>query len=411
MHRPVAFIVLGYPRSSETFIAEEILGLEKRGLDIRIFTLYGPRDQKIQAIHKNIRAPVNMLPERLRDQPGRVFRALVGHIATPRFYRVFGIWLKDFVSAPSLEKCQRFGQALVLARELPDEIGHLHAHFLHTPATVARLTAHLTGLPWSCSAHATDIWTQTNREKSTKLADLKWLVTCTAAGAQHLKEIAPDPSKISLVYHGIALDRFPKPSSARQSRDGRTPDALIRMLSVGRAVEKKGFDILLRALALLPEEIHWAWTHIGAGKLLPDLQKQAESLDLRGDVAWLGECHQGEVIAQYRDSDLFVLPCRIASNGDRDGMPNVLLEAQSQGIACLSTNLSAIPELIETGVTGILVAPGDWTALAEAMTDLIDDPALRQRLGEAGRIRVAANFRQDSGLADLAQRFGIDHPS
>jgi len=407
VHRSVAFIVLGYPRSSETFIAEDIFGLEQRGLDIRIFTLYGQRDQKIQVIHRKIRAPVSMLPERLRDQPTRVLRALIRRITTRSFFETLWIWLTDFAGDPNLDHFRRFGQALVLANELPNEVGHLHAHFLHTPATVTRLAAHLTRLPWSCSAHATDIWTQSSRQISAKLNELEWLVTCTAAGAQHLKEIAADPTKISLAYHGIDLHRFAKPPERQQSRDGRDPQQPVRILSVGRAVEKKGFDVLLTALASLPVDIRWTWTHIGAGKLLPSLRQKANELEINSNVKWLGERNQEEVMAQYRSSDLFVLPCRIARNGDRDGLPNVLLEAQSQCLACLSTTISAIPELIEDGVTGILVAPGNWKDLANAMAGLIRDPALRQRLGEAGRQRVTERFGIQSGLAELAWRFSL----
>ena len=407
MHGPVAFIVLGYPRSSETFIAQEILGLEKRGLDIRIYTLYGPRDWEVQTIHEEIRAPVMALPERLRNEPKRVFRAFISQLAKPKFFKALRVCLQEFIIAPKFEKFRRFGQALVLANELPKEVGHLHAHFLHTPATVTRLTAYLTGRPWSCSAHATDIWTLDDREKSAKLGDLDWLVTCTSVGSQHLRELTPDPAKVSLVYHGIDLKRFPRPPDNHQFRDGSDPGDPVRMLSVGRAVEKKGFDILLEALAHLPGDIHWRWTHIGAGKRLVALQKQARALGLDDAITWLGERRQDDVIDQCRTSDLFILPSRIAENGDRDGLPNVLLEAQSQGLACLSTFVSAIPELIEDGVTGRLVRPGDAAALAEAMAGLIHDPALRQRLGKAGQNRVAAEFGCERGLAKLAQCFGL----
>lgn len=407
MQGPVAFIVLGYPRSSETFIAQEILGLEKHGLDIRIYTLYGPRDRQAQTIHGKIRAPVMALPERLSDEPKRVFRAFISQFAKPNFFRALQVCLQEFIIAPKFEKFRRFGQALVLANELPQEVGHLHAHFLHTPATVARLTAYLTGRPWSCSAHATDIWTLNDREKSAKLSDLDWLVTCTSVGARHLQKLAPDPAKVSLVYHGIDLSRFPRPSDVRQFRDGSDPGDPVRMLSVGRAVEKKGFDILLETLAHLPRDIHWRWTHIGKGKRLVALQKQARALGLNDAITWLGERRQEDVIDHCRTSDLFILPCRIAENGDRDGLPNVLLEAQSQGLACLSTVASAIPELIEDGVTGRLVRPDDPAALAEAMTGLIRDPALRQRLGKAGQNHVAAEFGYERGLARLAQCFGL----
>jgi glycosyltransferase involved in cell wall biosynthesis len=173
-------------------------------------------------------------------------------------------------------------------------------------------------------------------------------------------------------------------------------------------VAKKGYDDLLAALALLAKDLAWRLVHIGGGTLTGSLKDEAARLGLAGRIEWLGACPQPEVLAAYRMADIFVLAAKIAPDGDRDGLPNVLVEAQSQGLACLSTLLSGIPELIEDGTTGLLVAPGDRAALAAALKRLIGDPSLRARLGAAGEARVRAAFDADMAIEALARRFGLE---
>jgi len=177
------------------------------------------------------------------------------------------------------------------------------------------------------------------------------------------------------------------------------------VLAVGRAVEKKGFDVLLDALARLPADLHWHLTHIGGGALLKRLQKRAAALGIASQINWCGPQAQSAVLDAYRCADIFVLPCRTASDGDRDGLPNVLMEAQSQRLACLSTTVGGVPEVIRHGDTGLLVPPDDSAALAEALTRLICDPDLRNRLGSAGERYVRENFDMRSGLSTLVMLF------
>lgn len=408
MGAAVAFVLKGYPRLSETFIAQEIRGLELLGLDIRIYALRPQRDRQIHPIHREIQAPVYYLPERLRDRPLRVLRALLGEARKARFRAALGAWLSDLRRDPTLDRVRRFGQGLVLAHELDGDVGHLHAHFLHTPATATRYASLLTGLPWSCSAHARDIWTIGDWEKARKLREMQWLVTCTDTGRAHLAALAPSPEKVQLVYHGIDLARFPPAPAMRPARDGSSAEKAVTLFSVGRAVEKKGFDVLLEALARLPDRLHWRWVHVGDGDLIADLKAQATRLGLDDRIAWRGAQPHDAVLEGYRTADLFVLPCRVAQDGDRDGLPNVLLEAQAQALACLSTHISAVPELIDDGETGVLVQPEDPDALAEALGELIARPETRRRLGQAGLARVTERFSHEAGLRDLAERFGLE---
>jgi glycosyltransferase involved in cell wall biosynthesis len=286
-------------------------------------------------------------------------------------------------------------------------VGRLYAHFIHTPASVARYTALLRDLPWSVSAHAKDIWTTPAWELREKLVECRWAVACTEGGAAALAALAP-PGRVALVHHGIDAARFPPFARERARRSGDDPADPIRLLSVGRAVAKKGYDDLLAALALLPTELHWRLQHIGGGPLLESLRQQARRLGLAERIDWRGAQAQETVLAAYREADLFVLASRIAADGDRDGLPNVLVEALSQRLPAVATALPGIVELIEEDVTGAVVPPADPPALAAALSRLMRDPALRDRLAAAGESRVRAHFILERGIAVLAERFGIE---
>ncbi|GAG97215.1 unnamed protein product, partial [marine sediment metagenome] len=174
---------------------------------------------------------------------------------------------------------------------------------------------------------------------------------------------------------------------------------------------KKGYDILLEALAQLPRQLNWQWIHVGDGVLEKGLNKLAKKHKLTDRINWLGSRVQDEVLELYRKSDIFILPSRIAANGDRDGLPNVLMEAQSQAVVCLATNVSAIPELIENDVTGILVSPENSKALKNGLLKLIEQPELRQKLGRAGQKRVATDFAHTNGIRIISQLLLKSYPN
>ena len=402
----VAFVLKGYPRLSETFIAQEIAALERRDLNILIVSLRHPTDARRHPVHEEIRAKVLYLPEYLSLEPFRVIRAWLRQRRKSTYGQTRNLWLRDLARDPTPSRIRRFGQALVLADELPPDVRHLHAHFLHTPASVARYAAQLKGFAWTGSAHAKDIWTTPEWEKREKLASCEWLVTCTAANHAHLAALAP-PGRVELVYHGLDLKRFSFERSEERTNSGKDPGNPVAILSVSRLVEKKGTDVLLGALARLPRDLHWRLVHAGGGPLKGRLERRARSLGIAERIRWRGALTQGEILAEYRAADLFALASRVARDGDRDGLPNVLAEAQSQGLACVATSVSAIPELIEDGKTGLLVAPESPEELACALEALIRDPARRRLLGEAGRARVNARFGLEANLLRLSRRFGL----
>lgn len=400
----LAVVVKGYPRLSETFIAQELLGLERRGIDIRIVSLRHPTDTARHPIHGEIAAPVTYLPEYLRREPRRCLRAWRRARRLPGYRAARAAFLADLRRDPTPNRIRRFGQACVLAADLGGAVSALHAHFMHTPGSVARYAARLLGLPFSLSGHAKDIWTTPGWDLGEKLRDAAWTVTCSEAAAARLRTLVPE-KPAAVIYHGLDLARFPAQEGCHSARDGSDGGDPVRILAVSRAVAKKGLGLLLDSLAALPARLSWRLIHVGGGPELPALRRQAEALGIAGRISWLGAQPQAAVLAELRRADLFVAPSRIAADGDRDGLPNVLIEAQSQSLPVVASRLSAIPELVGDGETGLLVPPDDRDALAAALERLIGDPALRRRLGDAGERRVHARFDCEPWLDRLAARF------
>ncbi len=403
MSARVGFILKGYPRLSETFIAQEIANLEARGLAIDIFSLRHPTDRVQHPVHDAIKAPVTYLPEHLHDEPRRVMGAWQKVRGLPGYAAARATFSHDLGRDATRNRVRRFGQAMVLAAEAHPDVTHFHAHFLHTPASVARYAAMITGRAWSFSAHAKDIWTIEDWEKAEKLDDALFGVTCTRAGADHLNSLGtPKAGPVALMYHGIDLARFDLGAEHRGA------PGVCRIISVGRAVPKKGYADLVEALGKISEDIAWSFEHIGGGPLLDDLKSQSASLSLAERFHWNGARAQEDVIDLLRNGDLFVLASQNQADGDRDGIPNVLVEAMAAGLPVIATDAGAIRELITHGETGYLVPPHDPNALTKAIEELVGDTALRKSLGEAGQRHVRASF-DARRWADELQRFIVAH--
>jgi len=357
-------------------------------------------------VHHEISANVNYLPVYLYQKPIRVINGWWKARRMRGYRKARNIWLRDLMRDPTPNRVRRWGQAMVLAAELDNNVSWLYGHFIHTPGSVTRYAGMLRSLPWSYSAHAKDIWTSPDWELSEKLNSAQWTVTCTDGGAQHLKKLSSNPQKVQLLYHGLDLQRFAVNGEKPSSRNGKKENDPVRFVTVGRAVEKKGLDTLLAALALLPDDLNWRWTHIGGGPLLGKLKEQGKTLGLMDKLDFQGSQSQQKVLETYRASDVFILPCRIAADGDRDGLPNVIVEAQSQKLACISTPISGIPELIEDGANGLLVEPDQPEKLATAIEKLARTPRLRAQFGKEGRKRVEAGFDAKNEITALVELLG-----
>ena len=415
----IAYIVKAWPRLSETFILNEIIGLERRGVSIRIFSVKDPTPGPINDRIELVRAPVtylsfwshwkSALPANLRSlrrRPGRYLRTLLMAIVKVFTHR------RRHPASPTLgvralAALRHFLEAGYLADALFGQpAAHLHAHFASSPALVALLTSRIAGVPYTVTAHAKDIYVSHPDDLRTKFRDARAVVTCTEYNRQHLLGRYPREcgGKLFRVYHGLDLAPFPPtPAPERES-----PEPLI--LAVARLVEKKGLDDLLAALEMLRRRGRRLRLEIiGTGPLRETLKAQVQRLGLEDRVKLLGAQPHEAVCLAYRRASVFALPCRVAADGDRDGIPNVLLEAVASGVPVVSTPVSGIPELIEAGRSGLLVEPNNPGMLADALDSMLQSPELRARLAEAARAKLAAYFSLDHCSARLMALFHAVH--
>jgi glycosyltransferase involved in cell wall biosynthesis len=402
----LGMILKGYPRISETFISNEILLLEKLGFPIHLFSMRQPRENFTHQSVNRIQAAVDYLPETLlRPLPRLLHYNCRLAAQRPGLYaRALKMAFQRFLRTRKSATIKHLFQAGYLVRRLmPDRhIIHLHAHFAHSPASVAMFASLLSGLPFSFTAHAKDIYTSDPRQLRQKAALAKFVVTCTEYNRRHLMTLCkPGAGGIHRIYHGIDTRLF------SYSADGISQvKAPYRILTVARLTAKKGLPTVYRALKALNDEgIAFEHTLIGDGEDREKILSVIKGLDLTHRTRWLGTQPHEVVLDHYKQAHLFVLGCEVAPNGDRDGIPNVLFESMAMGVPVVATRLSAIPELVENGKTGLLVAPGEPQQLAEAMLKMLTDEALRARVIPAARKRVLQDFDNQVLVKELATVF------
>jgi glycosyltransferase involved in cell wall biosynthesis len=405
MARPVLGMILkGYPRISETFISNEILLLENLGFSVRIFSMRQGRENFTHRNVARIRAGVDYLPETfLRNAHRLIAHNLCLAIRRPRRYAAgMALARRRFRRTRNPASLRHFLQAGYLVnRCLPGQgVVHLHAHFAHSPTSVALYASELSGLPYSFTAHAKDIYTSEAEQLREKIALARFVVTCTEYNRRHLLALSEGlPTPIRRIYHGIDTALFANGCDVRS-----TASPPYRVLSVARLIEKKGIPTVLQAVKRLHETgVRLRYTLIGDG---PDREKilgLVRQLGIDPVCRWLGTQPHHVVLEHYRLADLFVLGCEVAANGDRDGIPNVLLESMAMGVPVVTTGVSAIPELVESGQTGLLVPPGQPKALAAGMATMLTDEGLRARVIPAARERVLSSFDNRVLVAHLAE--------
>ena len=420
----VAYVMNGFPRLSETFIAHEIHQLERAGMPLRLFSVKREKEDKVHPVVCAIRAPLTYLPDATSLSGTTLPRWLVANV--PAFWRAHAAlacrhpvrWLGTLASAVALSWRYRprdeagwrlrkvFLKEFLQAGRIADDVGragdvgHLHGHFCHGVATITWFASRLTGIPFSFTAHAKDIYQpelNPGRLLERKLGAARFVATCTCANAGVLRARHARPHDVHTIYHGLDTDWF-APAAPR------APGAAPLILAVGRFVDKKGFDRLVDACALLAREgLTFRCAIVGErGSASDAIRAQVERLGLQQVVALHGPMSQDELREVYRGAHAFALPCQVMEDGDRDGFPNVLAEAMAMGVPVVSTDISGIPEMIDDGVHGLLVPPRDAPALASALRRLLTDRALHQRLAQAGRARICERF--DSRRTTLALR-------
>jgi glycosyltransferase involved in cell wall biosynthesis len=387
----VGFVVKRYPRYSETFVVREILAHEAAGLDVEIFFLRPSNDGHFQDLIARVRGRVNPL---YFPMEGFLPEQITAAVPAAHFLRALretaaelpGLWPK--LEAVAEDRARDIYQALALACEVRRKnIAHLHAPFASDACTVARLAALFAGVPYSFTARAKDIFHEGVRQDdlARKLRDAAGVVTISDFHLDYLrKSYGPLAARVQRIYNGLDLEEFPY----------RPPlDRPPLILAVGRLVEKKGFGDLIGACALLAgRDRTFRCRIIGAGGLKAELQAQVEGLGLRGQVELVGPLPQGEVIREMHRAAVLAVPCVVARDGDRDGLPNVIQEALALGTPVVTTDVTGIPEVVHDGETGLRVPQHDPPALAAACDRLLADPGLRVRLAAGGRRLIEAEF-------------------
>ena len=388
----VAYVVKRYPRYSETFIVNEILAHEAAGLEVEIYSLHQSTDTHFQDNISKVRAAVTYLLA-----PGKVANFLDSLRAAADAIPAFWIRFDRLRSADT----QELHQAVDLARYVVTRgITHLHAHFATSAASVARMASLLSGRPYSFTAHAKDIYHESvdRDDLAQKMRDAASVVTVSDFNLQFLQsEFNHEAGRVKRIYNGLSLDRFPY-----EAPEQRRPV----IIGVGRLVEKKGFDTLVRAARVLADAGRsFECRIIGSGEDQPALEELVEALDVGHFVRLLGPRPQGEVIRNLHEASVFAAPCVLGSDGNRDGLPTVLLEAMALGTPCVSTDVTGIPEVVIDGRTGLQVPQHDPIRLADAIVRLLDDGHLRLRLAEGARRLIEREFDITRNAAVLRATF------
>ncbi len=387
MSRRVGYVVKRFPRASETFIAQEILELERQGTDVRVFTLW-PNDNPAE--HRwlqDLQAPVVHCGDTPLSDSWKWLHRLAA--ARPERRDACEQALAEAFRYPDRRGRHRFREGMAVAAAALDAgIEHLHAHFANDPAFVAYLAHLVSEIPFSFTGHAKDLYAKALPDSLLRriVDHAAFAVTVSEDNRRFLAQALGSRlgAKVMRLYNGVDLEEI-EPSERADDRLG--------IVCVARLIEKKGVDSLLAALGLLDRKgVDFRATIIGDGPERPALEAQASAEGLEDRVQFTGTVPHEKVVESLRQHDVFVLPSRVADDGDQDALPTVLLEAMATGMPCLSTPVGGIPEIVIHQTTGLIVPSDRPLILAEAIADLEKRPRLRSVMGSAARRRVTELF-------------------
>jgi glycosyltransferase involved in cell wall biosynthesis len=408
----VTCLVRSWPRLSQTFILNELLALERLGLELTVVSLTRSREPTRQPHAAVVRAPVRYLDEPRWYEPlARVADHVTVALRAPRRYAsalLLAVRRPDLASGYATCSTMRcFAHAVRVAAQLRRTgllrragggLGHLHAHFAHDPALVGLLVHHLTGVRFTFTAHARDLYQVPVPSLLPRIAAAAAVITCCQTNADYLTCVLPAglAGRVHVIPHGLPLDRF----SAAPAGDH---DGPVRIVSVGRLVEKKGFADLLEACALVRAAGHEYTCDIyGGGPMAGQLERLRDRLGLAGVVVFCGERDQEGIAEALAGADVFALTPCVTDDGDRDGIPNVMVEAMACALPVVTTAAGGVLDLVRDGETGLVAPPHDVAAIAENLTALLTDPRRRRQLGAAGRAVVEEGFDIEVSARRLA---------
>jgi colanic acid/amylovoran biosynthesis glycosyltransferase len=391
----IGYVLKMYPRFSETFIVNEILAHEAAGIDLEIFSLKPPLDGRFHESLAHVRAPVTYL------KTGAFKGATVWAALNEASAHLPGLW--DEMTQLVRVDVDDAMHAVELACHVRNRaITHLHAHFGSVATTVARLAASIAGISYSFTAHAKDIFHEDvdPADLAAKLREAASVVTVSDFNLSYLRsQYGAAAANAVRIYNGLDLERFPY----------RAPiDRPPVVVAVGRLVEKKGFPVLIDACRFLRRAGHrFRCRIVGTGPLEDELRVQIEAGRLEGCVELAGPRPQEEVRGIVGNASVLAAPCVIATDGNRDGLPTVLLEAMALGTPCVATDVTGIPEIVKHGQTGLLVPQRDAHALADSMASLLDEAELRTSLASSARSMIEKNFDIHRQAETLRQEFTV----
>lgn len=394
----VAYILKMFPRFSETFILSEVLELEREGADLQIFSLKNPNDGRVHADFANVQAPIHYVElTGWKDVP-KILRSHVQVMGWDpvRYFKVLNRTLRR----RRWGAMKRFIQAGLIAPKLKKAgITHVHAHFASSATSVSYYLHQLVGMQYSFTAHAKDIFINTVAPDVLlrKMRDARFVVTISDYNDNFLSQISPD-TKLHRIYNGLDLQQF--------TPNGTQPNPKPLVLAVGRLVEKKGFDDLIRAAAILKADgIDFECQIIGTGEQEPVLRNLIDELDVGDVVTMPGPMPREELIRLYPQASVFAAPCIVGDDGNRDGLPTVLIEAMALGVPVVSTPVTGIPEIVRNEETGYLVPESSPEELAEAIKKQIDDREEARRMAANGRELIESQFDLRTNVRQLRQLF------
>jgi glycosyltransferase involved in cell wall biosynthesis len=428
----VAYVLKGYPRLSEVFIISEIYRLERLGVPLRLYVLKAADEEVQHDVVRRLRVRPDYLRQTTSLSGTGLFRWLganlgqfraallrtarrhplgLGRAAAQAFAQAVRA-RRGFLATPRKRYFKEFLLAVDLADRLDGsgDVRRLHAHFAHGTTTVTWLASTITGLPFSFTGHAKDIWTRDLNPAGLlrrKMDAASFVVTCTEANRAHLTSFGSS-TPVHVVYHGLNADYEPLVAAAAR----RVEPARVRLLAVGRLVRKKGLDTFVDACAVLRDRgVDFEAVIVGeSGDHEQEVRARVAATGLGARVTFLGPLTQTGLFAQYQQASVFALPCRILEDGDRDGLPNVLMEAMACGLPVVTTGVSGITELVRDGVNGLIVEPDRPIDLADSLHRLIKDPELARHLAERGRRTVSERFDAATAAARMASLLTVTSP-
>jgi colanic acid/amylovoran biosynthesis glycosyltransferase len=398
----IGYLVKEFPKLSETFIAREILTLEQLGFEVTIVSLRKPSETVPHGWLNRMRAQVHYCEP--REPFSSVWDALWQRgRQRPERREAIRSALDEAFGLSDRSGRSHLAAALRVSRLVEElELEHIHAHFANRPAFVAMLAHLICGVSYSFTAHAKDIYQAgpSHHTWRAQVSRARFAVTVSESNRRHIEElVGPELSaKVRVLYNGVDLAQF---------MDGKPGGERVpRILFVGRLIEKKGADLLIDAAASLRDQgLEFQCAIVGSGLVGDSLRARAQELSMDGVIDFIPAVAHERVIEEMRRSDVFVLPSRVAGDGDRDALPTVLIEAAAAGLPAVSTPVNGIPEIIEDGVTGVLAPADDAAALAAAIRQLIAQPDLRTRMAMHARERAHEIFDARKNVSLLANWF------